>query len=793
METPYFDPVLNQAYYNKDIFRVMRAAYNRILYHRGDRRNPKVRKYCEWLETEYPHIFNKGKLESEKVKQVKEELQSSLPAGEKKIIVVEEGKEQQNPANVANPNSVNSKQSPVEKKNNPGTENPGPEKRGPGRKPKAANLNPSANPGTPATTAQDTAAPNPKKMKALPVTTPTASSLSTVKARAGRASFGTQRKTPLKAIYEPPASRIKPLPNAITKTEPSIIPNILRSPSSKPLSVSAANAAAGAGAKKPAAVVKLTPTASSLFPVRTYGPAKPATASVAGGATAVSTIALAATPAAPTVPSTPSAVTAAATVLTANSVASTAMVTSPVAAPTMSAIATSPGTPTTAVGQPRQILIAKRNLAGQQIGVSGGPGGNAVVVAQKGGGGPIVIRAQGQPGQAAVSQAVSLATITSGAGNVSTATGTIQLSPQGVPMTVLNLRGNLIRSLGPNNQVVRFLNQQRIQIVQSPSPGQVQNQQQFTTTNLPVTVRLPVSQGVAAAASSQPTASAIVAAANSTGGGIRLAQRSPRPVTPSSGVATTTVVARSSPIATPRVGKPLTGVATIKSPTAAAGVRPRAITASQLRAAGGTLVRQVSAGGGVSPVRVSVSPTIRTIAVPATAAASAGVRASGIPATSLTASAMVRPSAAVAGGMAPRAVHQGSYVRPTWQPGTPTAPGTRLVTAVRSPASASVLVAGSNIRFRRATPGGGTTLIMPVQGAGGQIRHVSIAQSAVSSSAPVQVSQSAISSTPSSPQQQQQQQIMVQPELVIPSSVAAASAATPTTTGNAATAAAASS
>jgi len=58
----YFDPLLRTPYYNMGIFRILRAAYHRILYLRGDRRKPSVRRYCEYLERKFPNIYNREKM-----------------------------------------------------------------------------------------------------------------------------------------------------------------------------------------------------------------------------------------------------------------------------------------------------------------------------------------------------------------------------------------------------------------------------------------------------------------------------------------------------------------------------------------------------------------------------------------------------------------------------------------------------------------------------------------------------------------------------------------------------------
>lgn len=49
--------MLKSPYYNADIFKVLRAAYNRMVYTRGDRKSRVVRRYCAWLQRTHPHIY----------------------------------------------------------------------------------------------------------------------------------------------------------------------------------------------------------------------------------------------------------------------------------------------------------------------------------------------------------------------------------------------------------------------------------------------------------------------------------------------------------------------------------------------------------------------------------------------------------------------------------------------------------------------------------------------------------------------------------------------------------------
>lgn len=712
----YYDPLLRHAYYNSSVFKVLRAAYNRILYQKGDRKNTSVRKYCDWLEQQNSDIFNREKLPKSDGDDSQAPVVAPSGDGDTVALKTEESAGTSEASNT-----------PVSEKKT-------------------------------ARTSLKMPPPPPLSIKAGSRTrksiqsTPTASESTDDKSKA-------EATKPI-FMYRPPTSRLKPLPNAkrrapVETSSPVKTPVKTTIPAtttpSKQKQTSTANTPV-----KTNVTVGLMP--SPVAQVKTYGPAKSTTLPMSANApAALSSV----------VPSIP--IIATSTIITSplSSInpptPSSMMITSPAtAAPASSALPVQLPAGLNPSSQQRHVLIARRNLTGPLV-VSGGVPQN--VMGQKSQ--PIVIR------NVPSNQLQSSGTTSVLQNPIQIPTSTVQLAVSGAGGTggvaILNLRGNMgslvrsVQGLGP--QVVRLLQQQGLQLVQQ-QPLQQSGMATSGNPNLPVTVRLPVStmqinQNPTSAALCS-TASAIVAANSSA---VRLAARagaggaiqvvSSRPLT-----GTNTVVARGAPIPASvvttgsRLAKPT--MATVRSPggaqmrpTTITGVRTTTLTASQLRTAlsqglvrttPGTVQGTVVASG--APLSTNVS-TVRTSGAPISA-----IRTISIPTSTLAGVTMTRPqiihttmASSIASGMRPVQINAGvaravptTGVRGmmgnantmTWQQQIVSSapPGARLVTVpmqgnMRQQTASSLVAAASSgaIRIRRNMPPGSTaptTLLMPI-------------------------------------------------------------------------------
>ncbi|CAL8109593.1 unnamed protein product [Orchesella dallaii] len=702
IKTPYFDPLLQHAYFNRDIFKVLRAAYNRIMYQKGDKRIPAVRTFCEWLEQQNPETFNREKLL--KLTDT-DDNQAPVVAGDA----------------VSDGTVVKTEETEGEKS------------------------------GTPEKKTPKTAKMPPLTIKAGSRTRKSVQSTSTGLENADDKG-STDGSKPL-YMYRPPTSRLKQLPNAKRRevVEPVVTP--VKVP---------AKPAAPAVVKQKATVATPKPHPSPLISspvthVKTYGPAKSVP-------TPISTPIPIATPTTTLITAPISSVPSVINAISTTPMTSTPSVTVPLQLPTGL-------TPT---GQPRHVLIARRNLAGPlMVASSGSVGVPQTVVTQKSQ--PIVIR------NVTSNQLQQSSAVLHSGSPIQIPTSTVQLAVSGAggagSVAFLNLRGNMSSVLrgvqglqGLTNisgsQVVRLLQQQGVQFIQQTQP--LQQSTSVATSgnpNLPVTVRLPVSSTIQltqnpTSAALCSTASAIVAANSSA---VRLAARSgtgpalqvvaSRPLT-----GTNTVVARGSPIPASvvttgnRMAKPT--VATVRTPggalrpTTITGVRTTTLTASQLRSAlsAGTAIVRTTPGtvqgtvvgtatGNVTTVRATgsqVNTNIRAITIPTTMTSMARP-IQGIVTSTMTASSMVRPLTISTQGARPVSAAGVRQVignaNTIWQQqivttGNTNQPGTRLVTVpvsnVRPTASslvAAAAAAGGGIRIARrpATPGSAaTTLLMPM-------------------------------------------------------------------------------
>ncbi|ODN03436.1 Vacuolar protein sorting-associated protein 72, partial [Orchesella cincta] len=495
IKTPYFDPLLQHAYYNRDIFKVLRAAYNRIMYQKGDKRNAAVRKYCEWLEQQNPETFNREKLSLKTTDT--DDSQAPVVAGDA----------------VSDGTTIKSEEGEGEKSGTP-------EK----KTPKSAKL-------------------APLSIKAGSRTRKSVQATGAGVENADDKSASESSK-PI-CMYRPPTSRLKQLPNAKRKevVEPVISPVKVPPKPAAPVVVSKQKATIASPKSHPSPIIS-----SPVTHVKTYGPAKSVPTPISTPLAAIPT------------PIPPPATLITAPISSVPSVMNTISTTMMSSTPSVSLPVQLPSgmTPT---GQPRHVLIARRNLSGPLMVASSGAvtGVPQTVVTQKSQ--PIVIR------NVTSNQLQQSSAATMLQSPIQIPTSTVQLAVSGAGGTggvaFLNLRGNMssvIRSVqGITNisgsQVVRLLQQQGVQFIHQQPMQQSATVATSGNPNLPVTVRLPVSSTLQlnqnpTSAAMCSTASAIVAANSSA---VRLAARagtgtalqvvSSRPLT-----GTNTVVARGSPI-----------------------------------------------------------------------------------------------------------------------------------------------------------------------------------------------------------------------------------------------------
>jgi hypothetical protein len=225
--------VLKAPYYNADIFKVLRAAYNRTIYQRGDRRNKIVRRYCEWLEKNVPHIYNRENLVTNKslASQIENENNSSDKQMDEEVKDKPRFKEEHDS------DSSDSCLSTPKKKVLKGL--PGGIKAS-----TRTNLRKSAS----------NQIPNGPDEKHRP---------------AGVSSAKSKTPVVVRSEYKPPASRIRPLPNVITKPEPPPPPPVVIKPPKQRILKLKVKAAIPQTDKSAAVIA-----ASALnqpAPIRTYG------------------------------------------------------------------------------------------------------------------------------------------------------------------------------------------------------------------------------------------------------------------------------------------------------------------------------------------------------------------------------------------------------------------------------------------------------------------------------------------------------------------------------------------